>query len=930
MKRLLTLLAVIALTSSAFAQNAAQQRPAAPAQTQAQNAQNAQANTAQLRLTVVDQLKASIPAATIKITRANGTEVTVTTNAQGQVTIPALPVEAVQVHAEFPGFEPFDAPLTLRRGSNDATITLTIAGFQQEIQVADTASVDDTRGNSLTTTLNEAEIAELPEDPDELQAMLEQMTGGAGAVFQVNGFRGGQLPPRDEIRQIRFRVNSFSADNHEAGRVQVQIITRPNVTAWSGNVNLGYRSDALNARNAFAREQTPEQYRRFSGGIRGPLVSGRTSIRLNVDGNRSFDSDTITARLGDFSAFSGQFRRPNEATNVTVGLEHGISNDQTLRIEFRAGQDARDNQGIGGFNLMDRAFSREGSDQQLRVSVQGLYRNSILNETRLQMNSSEDLTVSSSDSPAVRVIDAFTSGGAGQSANSRTRSLSFANDTDFTRGIHVMRAGVLLDLNNYRDTDARNYNGTFTFSSLEAFNLGLPDTFTQRLGTAETKFTYYQLGFYLQDDIRLNRTLSISLGARQEMQSFIDDKFNIMPRVGFTWNPAGSRTAIRGGYGMFYDWYDANLHDQTLRVNGTLQRDLTILNPTFPDPTGLGSLTEVLPGGRVQAAPGLQMPYVQQMSIGLDRPIGTTVTLQSSYQWQRGYNQLRSRNINAPNAQGVRPDPTSGTITQIESTGKLVSDRVTVNANYRIPARQIFLNLGYTWSNVKNHASNATSLPADSYNPDAEWGPSQQDIRHRLFTTINYTAPYGVRLNLTNNFSSAPPYTITLGTDANRDGTSNDRPAGVGRNTERGFSQVNTSLRLSRSIGFGPPRGGGGGPFGGAPVGPPPAPAGGGGGASVAPLAGGGGGGAAFQRGGGGGGFGGGGGQGGRGGGPGGRAGGPNQQPRYNVEFSANVSNLFNRVNYGGVSGNLRSPFFGQATSAGQARRIEVSTSFRF
>ena len=93
--------------------------------------------------------------------------------------------------------------------------------------VTDTTATDDRRGNSMTTTLEEEEIAELSDDPDELAAQLEAMTGGAGAVFQVNGFRGGRLPNRDEIRQIRFRTNSFSADNHDAGRVQVEIITRP-------------------------------------------------------------------------------------------------------------------------------------------------------------------------------------------------------------------------------------------------------------------------------------------------------------------------------------------------------------------------------------------------------------------------------------------------------------------------------------------------------------------------------------------------------------------------------------------------------------------------------------------------------------------------------------------------------------------------------
>ena len=112
------------------------------------------------------------------------------------------------------------------------------------------------------------------------------MTGGSGATFQVNGFRGGRLPSRDEIRQIRFRTNSFAADNHDAGRTQIEIITRPNVREWSGNANMGLRGDVLNARNAFAQTETPEQFRRFNIGLRGPIVAGKTSIRFGLDGNR--------------------------------------------------------------------------------------------------------------------------------------------------------------------------------------------------------------------------------------------------------------------------------------------------------------------------------------------------------------------------------------------------------------------------------------------------------------------------------------------------------------------------------------------------------------------------------------------------------------------------------------------------------------------
>jgi hypothetical protein len=239
----------------------------------------------------------------------------------------------------------------------------------------------------------------------------------------------------------------------------------------------------------------------------------------------------------------------------------------------------------------------------------------------------------------------------------------------------------------------------------------------------------------------------------------------------------------------------------------------------------------------------------------------------------------------------------------------MASKRLTLNANYRIPQRNIFFNVGYTLADVKNHANNATSLPANSRDPDAEWGPSSQDIRHRMFTTVNYTFPFAIRANISNQYSSAAPYTITTGSDNNRDGVSNDRPAGVGRNTERGASRFDTNLRVTRNFGFGGSgtvEGGGGGPGGGGRPGGGPVIRGGGG-----------------PQGGGRGGPGGGGG-GGRGGGADGNT------QRFSMEVYAQAFNLFNRVNYGNFSGNLRSPFFGLPTSAAQARRVEVGMQFRF
>jgi hypothetical protein len=893
-------------------------------------AQNA--NQTQLRLVVVDETGAGIPSATIIVTPATGDAVTFMTDERGVASSPSLVTGNVKLHVEFDGFQPYEGALTLRRGSMNQTITLKIAGLQEEVVVNDTTAVDDRRGNSLSTTLEESEIEELPEDPEELAEVLAAMAGGSGAVFQVNGFRGGRLPSRDEIRQIRFRTNSFAADNHDAGRTQIEIITRPNVREWNGNGSFNYRSDSMNARNAFANAKTPEENRNFNLGARGPIVKGKTSVRFNLDGRRDFQADTIVAidetgnRLGDY------VRRPSQSTNGTVGLEHALTNNQTLRLEFRHGENKVENNGVGGFNLAERAFNSNSSNNQLRAQAQGIVGKNMLHEVRLQLYQNESTQTSLSTAPTIIVQDAFSRGGAGVSSNGSSRTFELADNLDFNVGRkQQMRVGMLLESGRYKNFDARNAAGTFTFSSIDAFLSGTPATFTQRLGQVNTSFSQYNLGFYWSDDIRLNNKFSFGIGVRNEMQSHIDDHLNLMPRAGFTWTPWGNRTAIRGGYGLFYDWYESNLYDQTLRVNGVAQRDLLILNPGYPDPSS-GITADVQPGGRIQASPDLEMPKVHQASIGVERQVTQNFQVQVSYQMLRGRNQMRSININAPNEFGVRPDPTVGTVTQFDSTGRSQSDRLELRGTYRFPQRNIFMNMNYTLGQVKNHADSATALPANNLNPDGEWGPSRQDVRHRVQGMINVPILFGVRTSVNVQAQSATPYSITTGRDDNRDGVVNDRPAGVGRNTERAKATWTVNLNITKQIALGGSRngqgGGPGGPGGFPGGGRPGGPGGfqGGGGAPGPGAAGGAGGGgnqqATFaQR-----------GQGGGGGARGGnnRGGDAAFNARYSMEFFIRADNVLNHVNYGGFSGNLLSPFYGMPTSAQQPRRLTVGSAFRF
>ena len=89
----------------------------------------------------------------------------------------------------------------------------------------------------------------------------------------------------------------------------------------------------------------------------------------------------------------------------------------------------------------------------------------------------------------------------------------------------------------------------------------------------------------MQDDWRARKNLTFSAGLRQEFQTHLGDGWNLAPRGGLTWSPFKSgKTTMRAGGGIFYDWLDADIYEQTLRVDGERQQDSSSVNPGYPDP----------------------------------------------------------------------------------------------------------------------------------------------------------------------------------------------------------------------------------------------------------------------------------------------------------------------------------------------------------
>ena len=838
-------------------------------------------NAATLRVTVVDPSGAVIVGARVRVADASAD-----TGARGDAVFAALEPGRYTIQVEAAGFEPATIrDVRVRSGENRRDVKLAIARLAETVQVGrdPRERASDPRSDAFATILSQQQIDELPDDPDEMEQALREMAG-PGAVLRVNGFRGGRLPPKSQIQQIRFRRNMFAADAHEPGFIAVDIVTKPGLDSWRGSTSLGFRDAALNARNAFAPTKGDEQHERYGFALNGPLWKQHTSLSLSADGTDAFDTRTIVAALPS-GYFADSIRKPNAALNVTARLEHALSKSQMLRAELQRNESTNENLGVGDFDLVERGYSQERTEAVMRGSIGGAIGKALYNELRLQWRGDNVSFAPASATPAVLVLNAFNAGGA-QMAGSRGASVvTLANDLDIAVGRHAIRTGILLDAGRYRTDERRNTGGTFTFASLEEYAAGRPTTYTRNIGEPALSISQAELALYVQDDIRVRKALTISAGLRQEFQSHIGG-LNLAPRGGIAWSPFRSgRTSVRAGGGIFFDWLDAQTYEQAAQLDGTHQQIETIMQPGYPDAL-VGATPIVLPAGRVQFARDLNQPRLVEAIAGVEQALPGEVRVNAMYMRRRGSNLLRGVNINAPFA-GVRPDPALGTVTEIQSIGRSQLDSLSVNVNYARPQQRLFLAANYTIGRSRDEADSAFSLPANNYDLAGELGPSLGYPTHRFMSMANLPLKKRFRLGTSVRALSALPYNITTGRDDNGDTVSNDRPDGVGRNSGRGRAQIDLGLRLSWSAGFGGAAA--------APAGPQVRIFRG---DNADPLS--------------------------------GMPGGLDGQKRYSVELYAQAYNALNRVNPLNFSGVLTSPFFGQATSAAAARRVEVGTRFSF
>jgi hypothetical protein len=856
----------------------------------------AQDRSGKLLVTVVDPSGAVIPTATVTVTGQETATSAVTltpakTSATGIAAFESLVPGRYVVQAEFPGFQTITVrDVRVRTGENKQRIALPLSKVDEAVSVGrdKQSAALDPLGSSFSTVLTREQIAALPDDPEEMEAALKAMAP-PGSSIRVDGFSGGKLPPKSQIKSIRLpRMDMMAAQNHGGvnGAMHIDITTQPGLGSFRGSTDFTFRDDALNARNPFTPAKGDESLRNYGLSFSGPIRKGVSSYALTLSGGTDYTSTNILAQTLDGQVATA-VRQPSERLNINARFDTAISKDHMLKTSFARNSFGRRNLGVGGFTLGPAAFRQDLADNTLRFSESGPVGKRFFSESRLQARWSESASVSSTEAPTIRVNDAFITGGAQQSGGDRRLEFELASDLDYVRGKHSYRTGALFEGGRYRSDASSNYLGTYTFAILADYLAGKPTTYTRRVGDPNVRYNNFQAGVYVQDDWRVHKTTMLSLGLRYEAQTLIKDQNNFTPRATVTWSPfKNGKTTFRAGAGVFSDWLGTQTFEQTQRVDGFRQREINVPFPNYPD-AGLGGTTP--PANRYLLGDSLVLPESFSANAGIDRQITANFRVNASYTYRRGSHVLRGRNLNAP-VNGVRPDVNFANIVEVVADAGARAHSINLGGNLlALNWKRTVLFANYTFTKAESNGTGAFSLPANGDELATEWGVTQP--RHRFQGMVNMAPLTDLSFSVNVRAQSGSPYNVTTGRDNNGDGVFNDRPAGTARNSAWTTGQWDIGGRLTYAIGFGRrPQGADGGPQG------------------VMIVMGGPGG----------------------GGGPMGGFGGGAANKRYQINFYISGSNLTNHNNYVGFSGVQTSPFFAQPTNVLNPRKVELGARFGF
>lgn len=793
-------------------------------------------------------------------------------------------------------------------------ISLTVGASQQTVTVDSEAEVIETARTQIAGTVGQQEVSSLPLNGRSFLDLTLLVPGvsptntastqlfpetsavpGQGISvssqrnfsnsFVVDGVSSnddaaglaGTFYSLGSVQELQVVTSGGQAEFGRALGGYINLVTKSGTNALHGELYGFFRDQDLSANNALSNSKLPQTQTQYGASLGGPIVKDRTFYfanfeqrLLNQEGLITVSQsnvETINAALTDLGypgslIATGLYPNPVHLTNFITRVDHRISDKDQFNVRYSLyNVNSSNSRFTGGLGAVSAGAGLTNLDQSVTASNIYTISSRTVNETRGQFTNS-DLNAPANDpiGPAVSISGVASFGTASGSPTARhNRLYEVVDNLSHQTGAHALRFGVDFLYNDLTITYPRSIRGSYSFAALNTgtiagctggFVNGCYSTFTQTFGNPVISQTNPNVGFYAQDEWRINPRLTLNAGLRYDLQfiqTITTDTNNFSPRVGFAWSPFGNqKTLVRGSFGIFYDRVplralaNALLSSNNTTNFDTIQQQSTALSagqtgaPLFPDILATVPSNVLISFTTMNR--NMQNAYSEQASVEIEQQLGRRGTFSVNYQHLRGGHLIVSLNQNVPSCTSstdplnlCRPNPNYQNNSQYSPAADSQYDGLSVSYLER-PSKWGSFRVSYTFSKALDDVGEFFfSGPLNIFDVHQDWGRSDDDQRHRLVfdaTVHSSTAPAqnawqrisrGFQLSGILQYYSALPLNVVSGVTTIQQTSGRPCPQlavntpdpvctidkMIGRNTGMGFDFFNLNSRLSRTFALG-------------------------------------------------------------------------------------------------------------------------------
>jgi hypothetical protein len=631
-----------------------------------------------------------------------------------------------------------------------------------------------------------------------------------------------QLISTEAIDGMQVLTHNFKAEHGRQNGSIVSLITKRGGNDFHGLAYNYFRNDKLDARNTFDLVRPPLRSNNFGFNFGGPIRRNKTFFFLNNEWNvrRSTSPATVqtlsaaqkATAAPSIAALAALYPEPNvPGTNLfranpsssvdqnsqVYRIDHELTPNQ--RIFWRTTRLNAVNKGATGaaFSRFDSGVGPTGhSLQHIWTLSPNLLNEARLNYTRFNLNDTFIDPVALGD--PVRnglvgtvAVNGLTSLGhfAFMARKTAQNTFQYADDLSWNRGTHAIKLGAnirRLQLNN--GTFAPSFTGALRFNSVPDFLAGRAASYSRNIGNPYIGLRATEWNFYIQDDWRIHRRLTLNLGLRYEFNSvprevnglieeryrFAPDYNNLAPRLGLAWQlDQSAKTVLRAGYGIYYNVLEMSFVGLT-RFNAPRIRNFAAANPTFPDL--LATAQAGIPTGIVNPQSNARQPYSQHLNFALERQLFNPQTVLSvSYVGTLARKMPRTSRPNGGDGltQSLRPNPSLGVVNTLETAANSNYNSLQLSLQARLG--KLTMRNAYTWSKFIDEVSDFPNsntgldrgiLALDENNWRLNRAVSDFNLAHVFTSAYTYELPWGFRLQGLLSMQSGRPFTLYSGTDS--------------------------------------------------------------------------------------------------------------------------------------------------------------------